>query len=110
MSNSEDVVLCKNEKAQKELHHCMIYIQSSSMVLGRESCSASTESLASSALSLTSGTSPRKLSSPAQEGGMSDSSTGARRKTPQATKQKKKGSCNIYIAYAYCGNIFKASF
>eukprot|EP00105_Crassostrea_gigas_P034958 XP_019919106.1 PREDICTED: RING finger protein 17 isoform X8 [Crassostrea gigas] len=67
--------------------------RSSSMVLGRESCSASTESLASSALSLTSGTSPRKLSSPAQEGGMSDSSTGARRKTPQATKQKKKGGC-----------------
>lgn len=89
----------------------MIYIQSSSMVLGRESCSASTESLASSALSLTSGTSPRKLSSPAQEGGMSDSSTGARRKTPQATKQKKKGSHNIYIAYAnvetYLKQVFK---
>lgn len=88
----------------------MIYIQSSSMVLGRESCSASTESLASSALSLTSGTSPRKLSSPAQEGGMSDSSTGARRKTPQATKQKKKGSRNIYIAYAYVETYLKQVF
>lgn len=33
---------------------------------------------------------------------MSDSSTGARRKTPQASKQKKKGSHNIYILYAYC--------
>lgn len=80
----------------------MIYTQSSSMVLGRESCSVSTESLTSSALSLTSGASPRKLSSPAQEDGMSDSSTGARRKTPQASKQKKKGSHNIYILYAYC--------
>lgn len=80
----------------------MIYTQSSSMVLGRESCSVSTESLTSSALSLTSEASPRKLSSPAQEGVMSDSSTGARRKTPQASKQKKKGSHNIYILYAYC--------
>lgn len=105
LSNHQDVVLCKNvnsAETDKELHHYMIYTQSSSMVLGRESCSVSTESLTSSALSLTSGASPRKLSSPAQEGGMSDSSTGARRKTPQASKQKKKGSHNIYILYAYC--------
>lgn len=107
LSNHQDVVPCKSEnnaETDKELTTLvyMIYTQSSSMVLGRESCSVSTESLTSSALSLTSGASPRKLSSPAQEGGMSDSSTGARRKTPQASKQKKKGSHNIYIVYAYC--------
>ena len=65
------------------------------MALGRESISVSTESLTSSALSLNSGASPRKLASPAPEGNASDSSSGARRKTQKATKLKKKGTYYI---------------
>lgn len=41
---------------------------------------------------------------------MFDFFTGVRRKILQVIKQKKKGSRNIYIAYVYCGNIFKVSF
>ncbi|XP_061195891.1 RING finger protein 17-like isoform X2 [Saccostrea echinata] len=64
--------------------------RSSSMVLGRESTSVSTESLPSSALSFTPGASPRKLCSPAPEENVSDSSTGARKKSRQSSSQKKK--------------------
>lgn len=41
---------------------------------------------------------------------MFDFFIGVRRKILQVFKQKKKGNYNIYIAYVYCGNIFKVSF
>ena len=87
-----------NEKTTLQYFEISFYLlccQSSSMALGRESISVSTESLTSSALSLNSGASPRKLASPAPEGNTSDSSSGARRKTQKATKLKKKGTYYI---------------
>ncbi|XP_056016210.1 RING finger protein 17-like isoform X2 [Ostrea edulis] len=63
--------------------------RSSSLLLGRESSSVSTESL-SSAVSLTPGTSPRKLLSPAPDGSLSDSSSGAKKKSRLTPNQKKK--------------------
>ncbi|XP_062602019.1 RING finger protein 17-like, partial [Saccostrea cucullata] len=82
----EDQLLASG--SQESLTDCST--RSSSMALGRESTSVSTESLPSSALSFTPGASPRKLCSPAPEGNVSDSSTGARKKSRQTSSHKKK--------------------